>query len=624
MNLRFLFLALVTGVFLAPGSRAAEDKRPNILWLTCEDISPNLGCYGDKDAITPHLDKLAKQGMRYTRAFTVAGVCAPSRSCLITGMYPSTLGSHYMRCQTTLPAGVTCFTQYLRKAGYYCSNNAKQDYNFSPPTGSWDESSRKAHWRNRKKGQPFFSVFNNLVTHESQIRATEAGFKKQTARLSAKERHDPRKIAIPPFHPDTPEVRRDWARHFDTITAMDKWVGNFLADLEADGLTDDTIVFFFSDHGVGLPRGKRWLYDTGMQVPLLVRFGRNFAHLAPGKPGTVTDRLVSFVDFAPAVLSLAWVKPPAMMQGTAFLGKGAGKPRQAVFGIRDRMDERNDCTRAVRDGRFKYIRNYHPYKPWAQTLEYMELMPTMRVWRRLLAEGKLSGAASLWMRPTKSAEELYDTQNDPYELNNLIGADGVAGEAARAALTRLRKLHREWMKETRDLGLMPEAEVFARSKGRTPYELGLDGKAFPQEKLLRAAETLSAKEPIPALLKLLADDDSAVRWWGATGLGVHGAKSDAAGEALVKALKDKAMVVRVAAADALRKLGKAELALPVLTVGLKDNNPWVRHSAALALDEMGAKARPARKELEAALKDSNSYVVRVVKNTLARLAEKEK
>jgi uncharacterized sulfatase len=596
----------------------AETKQPNILWLTCEDMSPNLGCYGDKDAITPNLDRFATQGVRYTHAFSVAGVCAPSRSCLITGMYPSTLGSHFMRCQATLPAGVLCYSEHLRKSGYYCTNNVKTDYNFAVPRGAWDENSRKAHWRNRKKGQPFFAIFNNTVTHESQIRTNEAAFKKNTAALTVKERHDPAKIRIPPFHPDTPEVRRDWVRHFDLITAMDRWFGEMLAQLEADRLADDTIVFFYSDHGVGLPRGKRWLYDTGMRVPLLIRFGKNVAHLAPDKPGSVSDRLVSFVDFGPTALSLAGVKPPTTMQGIPFLGAHAGKPREAVHGIRDRMDERNDCTRAVRDTRYKYIRNYHAYKPWAQTLEYMEFMPTMRAWRQLLATEKLTGPAALWMRPTKPFEELYDTQMDPYEIHNLANSP-----KHQDTLVRLRKLHLAWHRETRDLGLMPEAEVHARAAGRTRYELGQDNKAFPQDRLLAAAEALASKDPVPGCLKNIADGDSAIRWWGATGLGVYGGKSREARAALVKALDDPSAVVRVAAADGLRRLGPFDRVLPTLTLALTDDNPWVRHAAALVIDELGAKAAPARKALEKATRDDNQYVVRVVHHTLAVLDGKK-
>jgi uncharacterized sulfatase len=604
-------LAAFALLVLTDASLSAEAKRPNILWLTCEDMSANLGCFGDKLAVTPNLDRLATQGVRYTRAFSVAGVCAPSRSGLITGMYPTTLGSHYMRCEARLPAEVLAYSEHLRRAGYHCTNNVKTDYNFPVPKAAWDQNSRTAHWRGRPAGKPFFAVFNNTVTHESQIRAADAAFKKNTARLTDKERHDPAKVAVPPFHPDTPEVRRDWARMFDLITAMDRWVGDLLDELDKDGLADDTVVFFYSDHGVGLPRGKRWLYDTGMRVPLIVRFGKNFAHLAPDKPGSATDRLVSFVDFGPTALSLAGVKTPANMQGVPFLGEHSGKPREAVYGIRDRMDERNDTTRAVRDRRYKYIRNYHAYKPWAQTLEYMEHMPTMQAWRRLQAAGKLDGPAALWMRPAKPFEELYDTVEDPHEIRNLADSP-----AHRATLERLRGLHLAWHRETRDLGLMPEALVHERSKGRTRFELGRDAEAFPQEKLLAAAEAVAGGDKA-ACLKLLSDRDAALRWWGATGLGVHGGDE----AALTKALGDEAAIVRVAAADALRRQGQGDKVLGLLAKCLKDENPWVRHAAALAIDEFGADATPVRPALEAAQKDENQYVVRVVSHTLGVLGE---
>jgi uncharacterized sulfatase len=307
------------------------------------------------------------------------------------------------------------------------------------------------------------------------------------------------------------------------------------------------------------------------------------------------------------------------MQGIPFLGAQAGKPREAVFGIRDRMDERNDCTRAVRTRKFKYIRNYQWYKPWAQVLEYMEHMPTMKAYRRLQSEGKLTGPAALWMRPTKPFEELYDIEADPHEINNLAGSSKYT-----ETLTQLRQMHLTWMKETRDLGLMPEALVYERSRGRTRYELGQDAKAFPQARLLEATETLVAPNAVPRLLKLIRDDDAAIRWWGATGLGVHGKDSSEAVSALTKALKDHSPIVQVAAADALRRLGKTGGLLPVLTQALKDDNEWVRHAAALVIDELGAKAAPVREALQAALarEDDRSYVKRVVRHTLTVLGEK--
>ncbi|MFO0877741.1 MAG: sulfatase-like hydrolase/transferase [Gemmataceae bacterium] len=606
-------LALAAWLVAVVPILADEARRPNILWLTCEDMSPHLGCYGDRVASTPHLDRLAAQSVRYTHAFSVAGVCAPSRSCLITGRYPTTLGSHFMRCQAALPPELRTYSAHLRQGGYHCTNNVKTDYNFPVPREAWDLSSGKAHWRSRPAGKPFFAVFNNVTTHESQIRSAEAVFRKNTARLTPQQRHAPAGVEVPPYHPDTPEVRRDWARYHDLVSAMDHWVGDLLAQLDADGLADDTIVFFFSDHGVGLPRGKRWLYDTGLRVPLLVRFGKHFAHLAPGKAGTTTDRLVSFVDFGPTVLSLADLPVPASMQGVPFLGPRAGRPREAIFGIRDRMDERNDCTRAVRDGRYKFMRNYQAWKPWAQPLEYMEHMPTMQAWRRLAAREQLTGSAALWLRPTKPFEELYDTHADPHELRNLAGQP-----AHQETLARLRRLHRDWYHTTRDLGLMPEAEVFARSRGRTPYALGQDAKAFPRERLLAAAEGVGQGAAVPDCLRWLADGDAAIRWWGATGLGAHRGSAPAEA-ALRRALADESPVVRVAAADSLRRLGRPDKILDVLTKCLKDDNPWVRHGAALAIDELGPGAAPAREALKAAARDSNDYVVRVVTHTLGRL-----
>ena len=319
----FIVTFLVATAGLAPVHGATNPDRPNILWITCEDISPNLGCFGDLYAVTPNLDRLATEGVRYTNAFAVIGVCAPARSTLITGMYAPSLGTHPMRCRGTLPDYVRCFPEYLRDAGYYCTNNVKTDYNFATPESAWDESSRQAHWRKRRAGQPFFSVFNFTSCHESQIRLPEEKYAERTADFTSRQRHDPALATIPPYHPDTPEVRRDWARYADMITYMDREVGALLAELDADGLADDTIVIFFSDHGAGMPRSKRWLYDSSLRVPMIVRFPKKYQHLAPGEPGAITDRLVSFVDFAPTVLSLAGVLIADHMQGEPFLGEQA-------------------------------------------------------------------------------------------------------------------------------------------------------------------------------------------------------------------------------------------------------------------------------------------------------------
>jgi len=412
-----------------------------------------LGCYGDPQAITPNLDKLASQGALYTNAFSVAGVCAPSRSALITGMYPTTIGTHHMRCRGVPPEYVKCFPEYLRAVGYYCTNNSKTDYNFKAPITAWDECSNKAHWRKRPdKKQPFFSVFNITTTHESVIRAEDRHFAELTKTLKPEERHDRAKAQLPPYYPDTPETRKDWTNYYDLITVMDKQVAELLKQLEEDGLADNTIVFFYGDHGRGLPRAKRWLYDSGIRVPLIIRW--------PGKikPGEVRDELVSFVDFGPTVLSLANVDIPKYMQGKAFLGEQKiKKPRRYIFGARDRMDETYDIIRCVRDKQYKYLRNFEPYKTYAQHIDYMDQMPTMKIMRKLHAEGKLVGPQKLFFRKTKPKEELYDITVDPHEINNL--ADSPKHQKV---LVRMRKTLEKWMKDTHDLGLIPEAELMEK------------------------------------------------------------------------------------------------------------------------------------------------------------------
>jgi uncharacterized sulfatase len=423
--------------------------RPNILWISIEDSSPDLGCYGDKYAVSPNIDKLASQGCRYTNCFTHAGVCAPSRSGIITGMYPCSIGTHFMRCKGVPPAHVKCFTEYLRAAGYYCTNDSKTDYNFDPPLTAWDDSRKDAHWRNRPtKDTPFFAVINLTQTHESQVRLPEGQLAARRKTLGPHELHDPAKAPLPPYYPDTPRVRRDMANLYDNITFTDKLIGEILKDLDDDGLSQSTIVFFWGDHGRGLPRHKRWIYDSGVHVPLVIRW--------PGKlqPGSTNDELVAFIDFAPTLLNLASVEIPKHLQGRAFLGENLSAKRQYVYAARDRMDEALDIIRGVRDKRYHYIRNYRPDLPYSQDIAYMNEMPTMQQWRRLAAAGELKGPSAIFFQKTKPVEELYDTQNDPHEINNLA-SDPKHAEI----LARLRAAHEKWRDDIGDLGLIPEAEL---------------------------------------------------------------------------------------------------------------------------------------------------------------------
>lgn len=445
-----LFAAIVAGLLQVSQTARAAQTRPNILWISAEDISPNLGCYGDKYATTPNLDRFAKQGVVFKNAFSHAGVCAVARSGIITGVYPTSIGSQHMRSRIVPPPHIKCFTEYLRAAGYYCTNRSKTDYNFEPPLTAWDESRRNSRdWSGRAKGQPFFSVINLTISHESKIRGR---FDKPV--------HDPAKVKLPPYVPDTPKTRRDRARYYDIITQMDTQAGAILKRLEDDGLADDTIVFFWGDHGEGLPRGKRWVYESGIRVPLMVRW--------PGKvkPGTSRDELVCFLDFAPTVLSLAGVTPPKYMHGQVILGEKTARPRQYIFAHRDRMDETYDIIRAVRDERFKYIRNFMPRRSRGQNIDYMNKMPTMIEMRRLFAAGKLSGAKLQYFEKTKPVEELYDLLKDPHEVHN------VAGKAEyQRTLARMRGALERWQVETNDLGLVPEPLLAERMRPSGKYDV---------------------------------------------------------------------------------------------------------------------------------------------------------
>src|SRR5262245_11266666 len=339
------FLACLTAL-LFPATALADETRPNIVWIVAEDMCPNLGCYGDKDAITPNLDRLASQGARFTRCFTHAPVCAPSRSGLVTGMYPTTLGSHHMR--STLKQTPPTLMDELRKAGYFVAWPGKTDFNFEPP-----KVDSTQNWMTKGEfKEPFFAFINLYVTHEIQIRVPQPKYETNTSRLKPSEHRDPAKVTLPPYYPDAPEVRKDVATYHENITAMDYQVGDILKWLDDKKFADHTVVFFFGDHGWGMSRGKRWLYDSGLHAPLIVRWP---GHLGPEPgqpgPGDVREDLVAFIDFAPTVLSIAGVTLPERMQGHRFLGGGLRERRKYVFAARDRMDETFDRIRAVRDPR---------------------------------------------------------------------------------------------------------------------------------------------------------------------------------------------------------------------------------------------------------------------------------
>lgn len=611
---------------------AQEKPRPNILWLSCEDIGPHLGCYGYPNARTPTLDQLAAKGARYENAFTVSGVCAPNRSAIITGMYASSLGTHHMRSggegtehsiKPEIPAQVKCFSEYLRNEGYYCTNNSKEDYNFDTPESAWDESSGKAHWRNRPDpNQPFFAVFNYTGTHEGSVHMSEEDHEERVRPLTPDQRQDPRKLELPPYYPDTPTFRQMWADYYELITRMDYWVKDLLGQLEEDGLAEDTIVFFWSDHGVGLPRAKRWLYDSGTHIPLIVHIPQKFRTGGQGRPGTVEDRLVSSVDFGPTALNLIGIRRPAHMHGQPFLGPDLPAEREYVFGARDRMDERYDIIRMVRDRRYKYLRNYEPFKSYHQYMNTPEQGAEMQEFHRLADQGNLSPAARWFTREEKPVEELYDCQTDPHEIQNLAGDPQYQD-----VLVRMREVHERWMMATKDLGLIPEPELVAIEKEygtRYAFFRQLDRDNSQLFRELHAGASLAGKPEIadlPALLEALDTPEPSIRYWGLIGIGNLGVQAKPAVEKVYHGLSDRSPVVRVAAARALYKMGhEGQEALPVLIDELQSPHEWVRLTAVTVLDNIGEKARPAIPALKAALNDTyNKYVVRVANRALNQM-----
>lgn len=433
-------------------SVASAQKRPNILCLVAEDISPYLGCYGDPVARTPFLDTLAAESILFRHLYTTVGVCAPSRAALITGMYPTAIGANYMRNTTmnsaerpvgiepyevVLPEGVRCYTEYLREAGYYCTNNSKTDYQFTPPLTAWDENGKSAHWRNRPADMPFFSIFNFEVTHESAI------WNRNTLPLAV----DPAKVPLPPYYPNDSLVRHDVAVMYSNIHELDRQVKKMVNELEQDGLLANTIILFYADNGGPLPRQKREVYESGTLVPLMVRFPDGY------NKGTSNMQLCSFVDIPPTILSLAGIRPPDYMHGRAFLGKYRQAPRQFVYGARDRMDEQVDKQGYVRSKKFRYVKNYFPEKPGYMPVTYRLQMPMMKRLLELREKNRLNAVQQLWFNAPRPTEELYDVESDPHEIRNLS-----LNPAYKKQLAQLRNEYARWDAQYHTVWHQPETE----------------------------------------------------------------------------------------------------------------------------------------------------------------------
>jgi arylsulfatase A-like enzyme len=570
---RFSAMALT---LVLSGPLLAQSPLPNILWLSSEDHGPHIGCYGDSLARTPHIDALASRGLKYRCCWSNAPVCAPARTTIITGMYPPSLGAEDMRSLLPLPEGVRAFPELLRAAGYYCTNRSKEDYNVRVGDRVWDASSRQAHWRNRRADQPFFAVFNSTVSHESAIRRHEAD-----------PTTDPQQVRVPRYLPDTPTVRRDWAIYYDSVAAADVEAGERLAELEAEGLTESTIIFYWADHGSGMPRSKRWPGNSGLQVPLVVYIPEAFAHLRPPEyaAGGTSERLVSFVDFAPTLLRLAGLTPPDWMQGEAFLGAEVGPGPDYLYGFRGRMDERPDLVRSVTDGRFVYLRNYRVDRPHGQRIAYQMETPTTAQWYAMFRAGGLTDVqGSFWDAP-RAPEELYDLASDPDEVRNL-----AQEPQHQATLLRLREANRRHMLAIRDVGLLPEGLRVDVAGGGSPYDwASRQGTRF-LEPLLEVAERASDASPISssAWLDVLTSPDPPIRYWGVMGCIMRPARCAAPVIEQMRRLEhDAAPAVAIAASLAVA-LGEDPVAARGAARGLLGWADWQRHGVFAAMQALDA------------------------------------
>jgi N-sulfoglucosamine sulfohydrolase len=575
MRAKPVFPAIISIVLLLSGCTTHQKELPNILWITSEDNSRMLGCYGDPFATTPNLDRLASEGFLYTNAYANTPVCAPARNTILTGVYACANGNEQMRSYYAKSDLVRPYPEYLREKGYYCTNNSKTDYNYADIRleEMWDECSREAHYRNRAPVQPFFAIFNITTSHESSIHHSIP---------DDELRHRPEQVTLPPYHPDTPEMRHDWAQYYDKVEDMDGQVGELLAELEEAGLAENTIVFYYSDHGGVLGRSKRFLYETGTHVPLIIRIPERFKYLFPGrKCGTKVERLVSFVDLAPTLLSLAGMDAPAQMQGHAFLGRYRKEEPGYVYMFRDRMDGRYDMSRSIVDRNFRYTRNFNPDRIYLQHLEYLWLAPSMRSWEEAFKAGRCNEVQSRWWKP-KPVEELYDTENDPWEVHNL------AGDPAHAErLATMRSACMEMGAAIKDAGFIPEADRIKRTGNLAAYDYMRSGRV-PFEEIQQAAFMASGADSSNADLfaQWFDNDDSAIRYWAARGFLLLGEGARPHLDQIRKAALDPAWNVCVTAAETLYLLGEEQSAVEAYKRVLKCDEPMARLHALNSIDQV--------------------------------------
>ena len=510
LNNNHKFFLLFLSLFICNGLTAQSNSaKPNILWIVTEDNSKHhLRLYEESGAAMPTIESLAEKGVVFNHAFSNAPVCSVARSTLISGCYAPRTGVQYHRKmhKAPLPQGLKMFPYYLRQAGYYTSNNSKEDYNFIKTEDAWDDSSRQASYRNRKEGQPFFHVQNFGITHEGQLHFSRKKMD-TTETQTAVSNMQPF-----PYHPNTPTYRYTYALHQDLHQKADVAIAQFLQQLEADGVMDNTIIFYYGDHGGVLPRSKGYAYETGLHIPLVVYSPEKWQHLLPMKPGSQSDAFVQFIDFGPTVLNLAGIPTPAQMDGRPFLGKSISPAdlanRTTTFGYADRFDEKYDLVRTIRKGKYKYIRNYQPFNVDALFNFYRYKMLAFQEWEELYKAGKLNAEQSQFFR-ARPAEALYDIEKDPFELNNLANLP-----THKAKLKELRIALQQQVKSMPDLSFYPEP-YFLENGLSNPVQFGQQNK---QEitTLVDIADLslLSFKQAKKGIKKALKSSNPWQRYWG--------------------------------------------------------------------------------------------------------------
>ncbi|HZG25131.1 MAG TPA: sulfatase [Chitinophagaceae bacterium] len=501
---------------------APAQKQPNILWITIEDTSPEfIGCYGNADARTPNIDMLTREGVRFTSAYATGTVCSPSRTTLITGVRTFEAGNGHHRSEFPLPANMPGFPMYMRQAGYLTTNNNKTDYNVPEmrafASKAWNQNSGTAGWQNRRPGQPFFSVFNFIESHQSRTMTDPYSKYKAEVfdQLSDNEQIGDNSFKVPPIYHDSPEMRKQLARVYNSLRLTDKKIGELLTRLEKDQLRDSTIIFFFSDHGQGIPRGKTNGINLGYRCAFSIWFPEMYRHLSPwGHGGIVTDELISFEDLAPTLISLANGTVPAYMKGRILVGPGRSKPVPFIELSSDRSDNGIDMVRSITDGRFMYSRNFMPFMPEERYINYMEIADIKKQIRADQASNRLNPFQQSLLEE-REPEFLFDLKADPWETMNL-----ARNPQLKLTLRELRSRLDSMVLASRDVMFLPEYELAEVSKTATPYEFRLSDARYPIGEIYKAASLSGFRSKAIAARQapLLNHENKVVSYWAALGL----------------------------------------------------------------------------------------------------------